>query len=65
MSNRRAVISGLEGRQGSEGVEGYSGENDWDAAERSVDKVIIRRETLAQQATMWGRLNRHYPSMTA
>lgn len=61
MSNRRAVISRHEHeqRQGSEGLKVISGENDWDAAERIGDKVIIRRETLVQPATMRERLDRH------
>jgi hypothetical protein len=59
MSNRRAVISRLEERQGSDGLKVIPCKNDWDATGRSGDKVIIRRDTLAQQATMKERIDRH------
>jgi hypothetical protein len=59
MSNRRAVISRHEKRPGSEGGKIIPGESDCGAAERSGDKVIIQPETLAQQATMRERSDRH------
>lgn len=59
MSNRRAVISRQEERQGSDGLKVIPDENDSDAAGRNGDKVIIRRDTLAQQATMRGWLDWH------
>lgn len=59
VSNRRAVISRQENRQGSDVLKVIPDENDSDAAERNGEKVIIRRETLAQQATMRGWLDWH------
>jgi hypothetical protein len=59
ISNRRAVISRHEERQGSDGLKVIPCKNDWYASWRSGDKVIIRRDTLAQQATMKERLDPH------